>query len=86
MKDDKNEWVLFKLYDHTLERWSPVYCGMSQKAIILECKETAEKTNRNLTCRFVAQVIDGRVFVDDIMKDVYIKGEKDEVPATESNI
>jgi hypothetical protein len=43
ISENKDSWVVFQIYDETTERWSPPYTAPSIPAMMLECKEMAEK-------------------------------------------
>lgn len=59
-KKNDESWVLFQIFDHTLERWSPVYCAATPISMHLECEDLMKKQpSRGFTCRMLGEIEDG---------------------------
>jgi len=60
MKENKENWMLFQIFDAVLERWSPVYCGATVVSIRMEVEEMVKKTNgRPVKLRILGVIQDG---------------------------
>lgn len=80
--DNLDPWVLFQIYDLVTERWSPIYCGMSETAIRLEIDETMKKMANRPLIVYILGTMKSGVFVPATkvyrVGDVTILEDKDE--------